>query len=223
MKPRGVGIASNRIGRRAALHVSALAALVAFTPSRPARADDAGAVSTFPLCLHRATLDDGAPVVSDDWIAAQLALANELFAPFGVAFAAVNASPPDVLAPALGRVETRDDRDRLAPLEQPGCINVFLVAALRDVDEADRYRMGVHWRLRANSARRYVIVSRIAAKGVLAHELGHYFGNGHSSVRNNVMSYLHDEGHAATFDAAQGARIRAEAKVVARELASPRR
>jgi hypothetical protein len=35
-----------------------------------------------------------------------------------------------------------------------------------------------------------VILSATARPTVLAHELGHFFGNGHSTVPNNVMSYI---------------------------------
>jgi hypothetical protein len=42
---------------------------------------------------------------------------------------------------------------------------------------------------------------------VLAHELGHFFGNAHSTVVDNVMSYDRRTG-STFFDEAQGRRIR---------------
>jgi hypothetical protein len=80
--------------------------------------------------------------------------------------------------------------------------------------------MGVHWRFRGDTAKRYVIVSKIAFGGVTAHELGHFFGNGHSQVRNNIMSYERDKGARVAFDSRQGERIRAESQVILRDLAS---
>jgi hypothetical protein len=46
---------------------------------------------------------------------------------------------------------------------------------------------------------------------VLAHELGHYFGNAHSQVRDNVMSYERSGGP-VFFDPEQGKRIAARAR-----------
>jgi hypothetical protein len=50
---------------------------------------------------------------------------------------------------------------------------------------------------------------------VLAHELGHYFGNPHSPVVDNVMSYERS-GAAVFFDADQGKRIAAKARAYVR-------
>ena len=80
----------------------------------------------------------------------------------------------------------------------------------RDVDEPERYRQGVHWRPRGEAypeRAHFVIVSSIAGPTVLAHELGHYFGNGHSDVPGNIMCY--ERGDVPPFfDETQGARIR---------------
>jgi hypothetical protein len=38
-------------------------------------------------------------------------------------------------------------------------------------------------------SKRFLILSKIAPRSVLAHELGHFFGNGHSDVPDNLMSY----------------------------------
>jgi len=72
-------------------------------------------------------------------------------------------------------------------------VSVFVVRGLEDVDEPGRPRMGVCWTSRTDK-QRYIVLSRIAKPGVLAHELGHLFGNGHSPVPNNLMSYSRDGG-----------------------------
>ena len=82
----------------------------------------------------------------------------------------------------------RGDRDALAPLVERNVIDVFVVAALEDVDEPGRYRKGVAWTSKPDG-KRFLIVSKIAPRTVLAHELGHFFGNGHSDVPDNLMSY----------------------------------
>jgi hypothetical protein len=94
---------------------------------------------------------------------------------------------------------------------KPGVINVFVVESLKDVDEENRYRFGVHWRPSTRPGARYVILSSTAPATVLVHELGHYFGNPHSTVADNVMSYVRT-GADVFFDAPQIATIRATAR-----------
>lgn len=161
---------------------------------------------TFTLRVSIAANPAGQPVAQEAWLTQQVAQAQELFAPFGVAFARQDAPP---LATAAEHVETRGDRDALAERVQPHVVNVFVVGSLRDVDEPDRMRKGVHWH--APAGRHYVIVVAAAPPSVLAHELGHFFGNPHSPVRDNVMSYERS-GAPVFFDAAQGKRIAARAK-----------
>ena len=55
------------------------------------------------------------------------------------------------------------------------------------------------------------IVVASAPTTVLAHELGHYFGNPHSHVADNVMSYERT-GAPVFFDADQGKRIASKAR-----------
>ncbi len=110
------------------------------------------------------------------------------------------------------RLETADDRDALHVFIEPRVINVFIVASLRDIDDQERYRMGVRWRLRRDLRKDYVIVSARAIQTVLCHELGHYFGNGHSGVVNNIMSYRRDDPDKVAFDRHQGAKMRAVAR-----------
>jgi hypothetical protein len=74
-----------------------------------------------------------------------------------------------------------------------GAIDIVLVRELEDVDEPGRMRMGVCWTGRGG--KRFILVSRTARPTVLAHELGHFFGNRqHSNVINNLMSYSRDGG-----------------------------
>ena len=47
--------------------------------------------------------------------------------------------------------------------------------------------MGVCWTGRGG--KRFLVVAQTAKPTVLAHELGHFFGNPHSTVTDNLMSY----------------------------------
>jgi hypothetical protein len=120
---------------------------------------------------------------------------------------------------AQRKLETRADRDALADAMQPGVANVFVVASLRDVDTPALMRMGVCWRKLSNLAKRYVIVASSAMPTTLAHELGHFLGNGHAYVKNNLMSYERDGGK-VFLDVAQARRSRTTAArlLSAREL-----
>jgi hypothetical protein len=170
---------------------------------------------TFTLRLAVARDDQNQPVARTEWLAEQVADAQRLFEPFGVAF--VRQDAPS-LGPAAQHLETRADRDALAPHATPHVVNVFVVGSLRDVDEPARMRRGVHWH--APSRMHYVIVVASAPTSVLAHELGHFFGNPHSKVPDNVMSYERT-GAPVFFDEAQGRCIeqRARAYVGSGELA----
>ena len=139
---------------------------------------------TFPISIAVA-LEDGAPAASDAWIGAQIDDANELYAPLGVRF---RWTLRREISPDHAQMHGRGDRDALAPLVERNVIDVFVVAALEDVDEPGRYRKGVAWTSKPDG-KRFLIVSKIAPRTVLAHELGHFFGNGHSDVPDNLMSY----------------------------------
>ncbi len=150
--------------------------------SRTAAAED----RTFGVAVTVAE-PEGVPVRDDTWVAAQIQEAERLFAPTGVHFRWVIRK--------IGKreksrfdVETRDDRDAFTDSLERGYINVFLVRLLRDVDEPPRVRMGVTWTQREDK-KRYIVLSSIAKPSVLAHELGHFFGNGHTTVVDNLMSY----------------------------------
>lgn len=178
---------------------AAFAALVMLLPAR------ASAEVTFALSIAIAgeAASPKTPVASDAWVDAQIEEANRLFVPFGTRF---RWSLVKDLPEPHGEMHSRADRDRLTPLGEGDVIDVFVVRELEDVDEPGRARMGVCWT--GLGGRRFIILSRIAKVGVLAHELGHFFGNPHSRVPNNVMSYERDGTTPPFFDAVQAARIR---------------
>ena len=172
-----------------------------------------------PLPVSIAVAEDqGRPVQDTAWIEAQMAEAKRLFEPLGIRLRAVSTRS---LAPGHARLETRSDRDALVAALTPKQINVMIVASLRDVDDPSRHRMGVHWRNRKTPSRHYVIVAANAVPSVLAHELGHYFGLGHSDVVNNLMSYSRTAGQ-VFLDGAQEARILSMARLyVSTKLLAP--
>jgi hypothetical protein len=140
-----------------------------------------------PIVFHVAALADGQPVVSEEFLTVQLARANAIFAPYGVRFADSGRMP---LASAHAALETRQDRDVLGRHARRGAIDCFVVASLRDVDEPERMRQGVHWRSRSHRGSHFIVLSSAAGRDVLAHELGHYLGNpGHADGPDNLMSY----------------------------------
>jgi hypothetical protein len=130
---------------------------------------------------------DGEPVQTPSWWAGQVAHANRLFAPVDVAFelAEVRFIPYE-----WAHVRSRLERDRLGRRERaPGVMHVFMVRHLDDVDIEGNQLYGVHWRDRADTANRWIIVSsRDSSSTVLAHEMGHYFGLPHSSHDVSVMN-----------------------------------
>lgn len=158
----------------------------------------------FPIAFHVSQIE-GAAVVDEAWLDAEITRANTLFKPHGVIFTRAatlpSAGPPDL--------KTRADRNGLGAHLRPGVINCFIVATLEDIHEPGVLRMGVHWRVRPAREKHLVILSAQAVPTVLAHELGHFFGNTkHSKTPGNIMSY-NRAGRAPFFDARQGRKIRA--------------
>jgi hypothetical protein len=162
--------------------------------------------TTFSLRVSMAVDEAGAPVGTGDWLTAEIDAAEALFTPFGVRFAKTAGAPLDA---QQAHMETRADRDSLASHVAPHVIDVFVVQSLRDVDDTKLMRRGVHWH--APSGAHYLILVASSPTTVLAHELGHYFGNPHVSVKDNVMSYERTGAH-VFFDAVQGRRIAARAR-----------
>jgi hypothetical protein len=172
--------------------------------------------SSFELALARADEPVRVPVIfhvadsaehrapPEAFIREQLTHANAVYRPLGLEL--VDAGR-ESLPERHARLVTRADRDALLRYVRRGSVHCVVVASLMDVDEAGRERRGVHWRSR-RSARHLVIVSTLSGPYVLAHELGHFFGNReHSETPGNLMSYTSAEGP-PFLDAIQKANVR---------------
>jgi hypothetical protein len=145
----------------------------------------AGEPARIPIVFH-VVERDGEAVAPPSFIATQLAAANEIYRPLGIELVDQQQVP---LAASHAELITRADRDALAPHVHKGVIHCFIVGKLMDVDEPGRERRGVHWHP-PRPQLSFVIVSKISKPYVLAHELGHFFGNPkHSDVAGNLMSY----------------------------------
>jgi hypothetical protein len=181
----------------------ALSLLIA-QPVRPARA---GERVLLPIKLH-VVREGAAKVVTDAFLEQELARANEIYAPYGVAFAVVESVELPAEHAAL---DTREQRDALGAYVQRGAIDCFVVRALRDVDAPERMRRGVHWHVRSRQGTpHFVILSSIAGADVLAHELGHYLGNPkHSETPGNLLSYTRSPDALPFLDTNQVRRVHA--------------
>jgi hypothetical protein len=156
------------------------------------------------LIVHVAQRE-GEAVAPASFISEQLAAANSIYQPLGIDLVDIERVP---LGAEHAEMITRTDRDALARYVKKGAIHVFIVAKLMDVDEAGRERRGVHWHPRPSPRDSYLIVSQISGRYVLAHELGHMFGNPeHSDVPGNLMCYQRAEG-TPFLDEAQIRRLR---------------
>jgi hypothetical protein len=160
------------------------------------------------LPIHVAVALEGErPVVTRAWLDSQVEMANRIFDDAGLSFvlADVRTMPAE-----HARLEDRAARHALGMLMHDSVINWFAVGSLRDVDDPSRMRMGVHWRPATRPGGHVVIVAAHAEEDVLAHELGHYFGNReHPDVPGNIMSYRDTPpGVLPFFDGIQKRRIR---------------
>ena len=162
--------------------------------------------TTFSLRVSSAVDDAGKPLAQAEWLTSEIDAAQALFTPFGVRFTRTTGSPLDA---RFAHVETRADRDAFASHTASHVIDVFVVDSLRDVDDTTQLRRGVHWH--APSGAHYLIIVASAATTVLAHD----FGNQHSPVVDNVMSYERS-GAPVFFDADQGKRIASRARAYVR-------
>ncbi len=131
--------------------------------------------------------EDGDPVVSRDWLNAQVFHASALFAPAGVGFEIERVR---AISDEHAHIETRDDRDALAAIDrEPGRVQLFVVRRLDDVDVDGNRLFGVHWRFREDRSQTWIIMStRDTTNTVLAHELGHLFELGHSRYPASIMN-----------------------------------
>lgn len=159
---------------------------------------------------------EGQPVVSDEWVNRQVSEAQRLMSAHGVTVGLVERR---TLGEDRAVLENADDRDAMSQHLAPKVINAFIVKSLRDVDKPDRFIRGVRWRNRRDLRKDYVILATIAGPFTLCHELGHFLGNGHSYVVNNVMSYKHEDYDKIAFDKSQGNKMR----LVARRLLATKR
>jgi len=146
-----------------------------------AHADDAACerATCFAIQLHVAAVD-GAPVVSAEWTAAQLATANRQFAALDVGFTITGTD-----ANSAERLRTRADRSALGTHVTGTVIHVFVTGALENVDDPEVPVFGVTWR---KGDRKFVILAANARDIVLAHELGHVFGLPHSTYAISIMN-----------------------------------
>ncbi len=170
----------------------------------PGVAGAAQKIAPIPLSLRIALRggDEPAAVVSEAFVDELLKQTQAIFGEHELSF--VERSARGDVAATHRALETREDRNALAAHLTAGVANVFLVESLRDVDDPRLYRMGVMWRNLRNLKKRYVIVAASAAPTTLAHELGHFLGLGHTSVKNNLMSYAREDGAKVFLDAKQG-------------------
>jgi hypothetical protein len=144
------------------------------------------AQQVLPIIVHVAQ-SGGRPVADAQFIAERIARANQIYAPYQVGFALVRQQP---LAAKYARMESRADRDALGAEAGHGAIDCFVVESLRDLDEPERMRRGVHWHSTTHPNAHFVILSVLGGPNVLAHELGHFLGNPeHSDTPGNLMSY----------------------------------
>lgn len=150
-------------------------------------------------------VEEGTEAATSAWLAEQVTQANAIFAPSETSFAA---REHRTMGAEHAHLENRSDRHALADMLVPRSINVFVVASLRDVDDPSLMRRGVHWRSANHPGTHHVILSAISGPTVLAHELGHFFGNPHSATPNNIMSYERDGEVLPFFDGEQLRRIR---------------
>jgi hypothetical protein len=179
--------ASARRGRRVAVLVAFLGIGLSFATSTSA----ARPVRPVRLPIHvGVATSNGDPVAPRAFLDAIIARANRVFAPAGLSFELEDIRR---IEGKYTHLRTRRDRHALTAELRPEVINVFVVESLVDVDDRTRMRHGVHWRPDGTrSPVHYVIVRAGAVPEVLAHELGHYFGNHrHSEVPGNIMSYVH--------------------------------
>jgi hypothetical protein len=144
-------------------------------PCDPARA------YCFAVQIHMAETADG-PVVPAAWIANQLAIANQQFAPIHIGFQVAGVQ----VAPAgTEHVRTRAQRTALGRALAGRVIHVFVTGQLENIDQSTTPVFGVAWRV---DQRKIIIISAKSWDQTLAHELGHVFGLPHSTYPISIMN-----------------------------------
>jgi hypothetical protein len=193
-----------------------IAALLLLPPGLARSQDDGGhprhKPKPFALTIHIAT---STPKDSDERVAAIVATANEHFAAAGISFFEHERT---VLPASFAILETQGERHRLKKYFKRNTINVFLLDEIRDPTPSDSTKKaaawqgfqpsgllaGAHIENVSQSPKTYIIMSRHGSGLILTHELGHFFGAGHSPDPSNIMSYganrqSFDEKQTATF------------------------
>ena len=190
------------MGRHPSLFPLSIAALLLLS-SLPARSQTEGAHSgpkPFALTIHIAT---STPKDSDERVAAFIATANSKFAAAGIAFYEKERT---VLPASFAILETQGERHRLKRYFKRNTINIFLLDEIRDPTPSESTKKaaawqgfqpsgllaGAHIEYLSETPKTYIIMSRHGSGLILTHELGHFFGSGHSPDPSNIMSYSAD-------------------------------
>jgi hypothetical protein len=161
----------------------------------PALADEKLALQIF------VTEADGAPVADRATIATLVEEVGQLFHGSGLCFS-IDLHP----LPKSADLLTVRDRHAFAKLALDRAINIFLVRSIKDPDPdsstvraaARAGRTPSGWLNGAEIPRPgrapdlYLVVRIDAGAKGFAHELGHFFGEGHSAAPDNLMSYSLD-------------------------------
>jgi hypothetical protein len=190
--------------RRAAGRARALAIVATVLTSHAVAANEQPADLRLPLVLH-ITRADGAPVIDRAEAARFVAEVNRLYRPAGICFALLEVRDLDRSAD----LATVRDRVALRAHLVPRAINVFILRSIRDPDpDASTFRAaaragrepsgwlnGAHIAAPGRVPSTYLIVRAGAGPTTLAHELGHFLGEGHHPAAGNVMSYSLDREH----------------------------
>jgi hypothetical protein len=170
--------------------------------SAPGHAREKGSAATaspkpFLVVVHVASAN---PADTDQRVTDFLDAANQHFAAAEIAFVA---SAPRTLPASFAVLETAGERHRLKKYFVPHTINLFLLDEIDDPVPSEATKKaaawqdlklsgllaGAHIEYKGQTPGTYIILSRNTERLTLTHELGHFFGSGHSKDPANIMSY----------------------------------